>query len=96
MIDAINNIKPSENGPNILPIPPNNKKSPPPMPSFFVKILKIRFNKYKEINPNKNPYRENIKLEIPSMLYISVIKIPKNIFVLKPTIMRKRFIYIGR
>ena len=50
MIDAINNIKPSENGPNILPIPPNNKKSPPPMPSFFVKILKIRFNKYKEIS----------------------------------------------
>ena len=41
--DEINRIGPSENGPNILPIPPNKIKSPPPIPSLVEIFLYKKF-----------------------------------------------------
>ena len=54
-IDETIIIKGSAKGPKIDPIPANNKKSPPPIPSFLKKILKIKFTiqsvKYPIIKP---------------------------------------------
>ncbi len=54
-----NNIKPNENGPNILPIAPNKIKSPPPIPSFLYMALKTKFTNQSEEYPIKKPKEEN-------------------------------------
>ena len=54
-----NNIKPNENGPNILPIAPNKIKSPPPIPSFLYIALKTKFINQSEEYPIKKPIEEN-------------------------------------
>ena len=41
--DPINNITGKAIGPWIEPIPPNKIKSPPPIPSFFLITLNIKF-----------------------------------------------------
>tara|TARA_B100000900_G_scaffold216133_1_gene183022 strand:+ start:181 stop:480 length:300 start_codon:yes stop_codon:yes gene_type:complete len=48
-------IRLSENGPNRLPIAPNNMKSPPPIPSFLYINLKIKFISHNDKYPIKKP-----------------------------------------
>ena len=46
--EPINKTGARASGPTIVPMPPNNMKSPPPIPSFLCMILKKKFTIHKE------------------------------------------------
>ena len=89
-------IKPSENGPNKLPKPPNNIKSPPPIPSFLYNSLKIKFTNHNETQPITNPYKENRNGDISNNKQTSLTKMLKNELPINPKTITRRLIGNGR
>ena len=83
---------PNENGPNKLPIPPNKIKSPPPMPSFLLINLKIKFTDHKDIYPAKRPYKENCNGDKLNISELSATKILKKVLPKSPHGIKKMFI----
>ena len=91
-----NKIGARARGPATDPIPANKIKSPPPIPSFLLIILWIKFMIQRLKNPNINPTTEYINGDV-KMPYSEVgINKPKMLLEKRPIIAIKIFKLKGR